>query len=115
NPQYEAYNTTVPAVTVASNPTTQQQEHIQTTTTVGPNPLIDKGTYTYMPTNEKKHKSTKKTVVVHTSRNPTPPAPKIIIEQPHRSRLPRKLQSTTVLKERTTQTPHTKTTTYVRA
>ncbi|CAF0773688.1 unnamed protein product [Rotaria sp. Silwood1] len=114
NPRYEAYNTTVPAVTVASNPTTQQQEHIQTTTTVSPNPLIDKGTYTYMPTDKKKHKSTKKTVVVHTSRNPTPPAPKIVIEQPRRSRLPRKIQSTTVLKERTTQTPYTTTTTYVR-
>ncbi|CAF2103532.1 unnamed protein product [Rotaria magnacalcarata] len=114
NSQYDVYNNSVPPVTIATNPTTQQQEQIQTTTTVNPNLLVDKGTLTYMPSDRKKHKRTNKTVVVHTSRNPTPPAPKIIIEQPQRSRLPRKIQSTTVLKERTTQTPHATTTTYVR-
>ena len=67
-----------------------------------------------MPNNRKKRKATKNTVVVHTGRNPTPPAPQIIIEQPRPPSLPRKLKSTTVLKERTTQTPHTKTMTYVR-
>jgi hypothetical protein len=66
-----------------------------------------------MRTNRKKQKPTNKTIVVHTSRNPTPPTPKIIIEQPRPPRLPRKLKSTTILKERTTQTPHTKTTTYI--
>jgi hypothetical protein len=68
-----------------------------------------------MRTDRKKRKPTNKTVVVHTSRNPTPPAPNIIIEQPRPPRLPRKIQSTTVLKERTTQTPHTTTTTYIRS
>ncbi|CAF3306177.1 unnamed protein product [Rotaria socialis] len=92
NSQYDMYNNIVPPVTVATNPTIQQQEQIQTTTTVNPNLLADKGTLTYMPSDRKKHKRTNKTVVVHTSRNPTPPAPKIIIEQPHRSRLPRKIQ-----------------------
>jgi hypothetical protein len=89
-------------------------QHIQTTKTISPNPLIDKGTYTHMQTKRKKHKPVNKTVIVHTSRNPTPPTPKIIIEQPRPRRLPHKLQSTTVLKEQTTQTPHTTTTTYVR-
>jgi hypothetical protein len=98
-----------------SNSTAQQQQQTETTTTmISPNPLRDKGTYTYMPNDRKKHKPTKKTVVVHRSRNPTPPTPKIIIEQPRPSRLPRKLKSTTILKERSTQTPHTTTTTYVR-
>ena len=111
NPQYDAYNTTVPVATDPSNSTTQEQ---QTTTIISPNPLIDKGTYTYMSNDRKRHKPINKTVVVHTSRNPTPPTPKIIIEQPRPYRLPRKLKSTTILKERTTQTPHTTTTTYVR-
>jgi hypothetical protein len=66
-----------------------------------------------MAKDRKKPKPTNPTVIVHTSRNPTPPTPKIIIEQPRPARLPRKLKSTTVLKERTTQTPHTKTTTYI--
>jgi hypothetical protein len=98
-------------VTDPSNSTAQQQQQTQTTTIVSPNPLVDTGTYTYMRTDRKKRKPTNKTVVVHTSRNPTPPTPKVIIEQP---RLPRKIKSTTVLKERTTQTPHTTTTTYIR-
>lgn len=115
SPYYPAYNTNVPALPPTSNTTTQPQEHTQTTTTADTNTLVDKGTYTYMSTDRKKLKPTKKTVVVHTSRNRTPPAPNIIIEQPRRSRLPQKLQSTTILKERTTQTPHTTTTTYVRA
>lgn len=114
--QYGTYNSTMPFMTVPSNLVSQQQEPTQTTTTTvepSPNTLVDKGTLTYMVSDRKKHKPANKTVVIHTSRNPTPPAPKIIIEKPHRSRLPRKLQSTTVLKERTTQTPHTTTTTYV--
>ena len=41
-----------------------------------------------MRNDRKKRKPTKKTVVVHTSRNPTPPAPHIIIEQPRPTRLP---------------------------
>lgn len=92
-------------------PTTQQ-----TQTVINPNPLVDTGTYTYMPNDRKKRKATKNTVVVHTTRNPTPPAPQIIIEQPppQPPPLPRKLKSTTILKERTTQTPHRKTMTYVR-
>ena len=64
-----------------------------------------------MQKDRKKRKPTNKTVVVHTARNPTPPTPKVIIEQP--ARLPRKIKSTTILKERTTQTPHTIKTTYV--
>jgi len=114
NQQYDAYNATVPVVTNPSNSTPQEQQQTQTTTIISPNPLRDKGTYTYMSNDRKKHKPTSNTVVVHTSRNPTPPTPKIIIEQPRPSRLPRKLKSTTILKERTTQTPHTTTTTYVR-
>lgn len=101
-------------MTETSNVITQPKEHIETTTTViNPNPLIDKGTYTYMAKDRKKRKTTNPTVVVHTSRNPTPPIPKVIIEQPRRVRLPHKLKSTTRLKEQTTQTPHTKTTTYI--
>ena len=116
NPQLNPTNTTVPVVTDSSNSITQQQqqqEQTQTTRIISPNPLVDKGTYTYMQNDRKKHKPTSKTVVVHTSRNPTPPTPKIIIEQPRPSRLPRKLKSKTILKERTTQTPHRTTTTYV--
>ena len=109
------YNSTLPVVTNSSTATTQEQQpqqETQTTTVVNPNPLIDTGTYTYMPPNRKKRKPSNKTVVVHTTRNPTPPTPKIIIEQP-RPRRPRKIKSTTILKERSTQTPHTKTTTYI--
>jgi hypothetical protein len=67
-----------------------------------------------MTNEDKKAKSNDKTVIVHTSRNPTPRTPKIIIEQPRRRhRLPRKNRSTTVIKERTTRLPRTKTTTYI--
>lgn len=85
----------------------------QTTTVVGPNPLVDTGTYTHMPTKRKKEKPANQTVIVHNARNPTPPTPKIIIEQPRRVRLPRKIRTKTILKEHSTQTPHTTTTAYV--
>ena len=112
------YNSTVPLVTDPLNPTTQQQQQEQqteTTTIVDSNPLVDTGTYTYMPVKHKKGRSgNNTTVVVHNARNPTPPTPKIIIEKPHSIRLPREIRSTTVLKERSTQTPHVTTKTYVR-
>lgn len=82
-----------------------------------------------MPTKQRKEKQPNQTVIVHNVRNPTPPTPKIIIkqshrlptpptpniiiEQPRRVRLPRKIKTKTLLKERSTQTPHTTTTTYV--
>jgi hypothetical protein len=72
---------------------------------------MDKATYTRMPSEDKKSKSNNKTVFVHTSRNPTPPTPKVIIEQPRRRhRLPRK--KTTIIEERTIQVPRTKTINY---
>jgi hypothetical protein len=89
------YNTTAPALTDSLVSSGQQEQHVQTTTMISPNLLVDKGTYTHMQADRKKRKPTIKTIVVHTSRNPTPPAPKIIIEQPRSPRLPRKLRSTT--------------------
>jgi len=91
------YNTTVPIVTDSTYPST-----------------MDKATYTRMTSEDKKSKSNDKTVIIHTSRNPTPRTPKIIIEQPRRRhRLSRKNRSTTIIKERTTRLPRTKTTTYI--
>ena len=76
---------------------------------------MDKATYTHMTNDERTHKPSNKTVIVHTSRNPTPPTPKVIIEQPRRHRrVPRKIRSTTLVRERTRHDPRTKTTTYTR-
>lgn len=64
-----------------------------------------------MPDDRRKHRTTKKTVVVHSGRHATPAAPQITIEK-SRTSPSRKVKSTTVVKERTTQIPQT--TTYVR-
>jgi hypothetical protein len=72
---------------------------------------MDKSTYTRIPSDDKNHKSNDPTVIVHTSRNPTPRTPKIIIEQPRRRhRVSRKKRSRTIVTERI---PRTKTTTYI--
>jgi len=80
---------------------------------------MDKATYTHMTNDDGTQKSNAKTVIVHTSRDPTPPPPQIIIEQPrrhhhhHHRRIPRKIRSTTLVKERTIREPRLKTTTYI--
>jgi hypothetical protein len=78
---------------------------------------MDKSTYTRMTDDDDddtSHKSNNKTVIVHTSRNPTPRTPKIIIEQPYRHhRRSRRNRSTTIVTERITRIPRTKTTTYI--
>lgn len=67
-----------------------------------------------MPSDNKKHQSNEKTVIVHTSRNPTPRTPKIVIEQPRRRhRRSRKHPTTTIITEESRRLPRTKTTTYL--
>ena len=105
------YNATVPTIAVPSNSATQQQKYMYTTTGDNSNPLIDKGTYTYIPVDRNKRKSSHRKVVVHRSRNPTPSTSKIVVEKPRRHRrLPRNHRSTTIVQEHTTKIPHTTTT-----
>jgi hypothetical protein len=76
---------------------------------------MDKATYTRMASDDGRHKPSNKTVIVHTSRNPTPPTPKVIVEQSRRHRRgPRKSRSRTLVKERRIHDPHTETMTYSR-
>ncbi len=76
---------------------------------------MDKATYTRMTDDDDtRHNSNDRTLIVHTSRNPTPRTPKIIIEQPRRyHRRSRKNRSKTIVTERTTRIPRTYTTTYI--
>lgn len=85
---------------------------------------MDKATYTRMASEDKKTKSNDKTIIVHSSRNPTPRTPKVVIERSRtpkvivershrRHRVPRKHRSRTVIEERSVRIPHTKTTNYI--
>lgn len=78
-------------------------------------PTMDKATYTRMANeNDEEAKSNDKTIIVHSSRHPSPRTPKVILEQPRRHhRRSRKHRSKTLVSERTTRIPRHQNTTYI--
>ena len=80
---------TVTSTVDSSHPRRKEQKR---SITVDPHALVDKSTMTRVTSKKKKKKKTRM----------VEPAP-----------YPTKIQSTTILKERTTQTPHRSTTTYI--
>ena len=78
-------------------------------------PTMDKATYTRMANeNDNDEKSNDKTIIVHSSRHPTPRTPKFTVEQPRRHhRRSRRHRSKTLVTEQTTRIPRHKTTTYI--
>ena len=83
------------------------------TRTIATDAFVDKATHTHIPDKKTKHKSSKRKVIFSRSRVVSPPILRTIAEPVPLPPLPRKIRATTLLKERTTQTPHTKTTTYI--
>ena len=116
---YPQYPVHPPAITAFGDPSLtsyhQPQPHyLQSNTDFRTDPVITEVTHTRRRDDRKEYRPTNESVVVHTSPRQTPPASKVTIQHSRPSRLPRQRHSRTVIKEETTRTPHTTTTSHIR-
>ena len=89
----------VSTVTDASLLPNHRQETIQTTTTVPSRPVVTEEIRTHHHIDRRSAKPTRTKLVVHRSpEDVTPTTSKVVIDQSHRSRAPRKRRSTRVVK-----------------